>query len=152
MVISPNIFRKVKRKPVFSDSTFGGHSSFKVAPKTFKAVYMTAFAITEFALTLLYKSINITLGGNASVTLPGVGTDYRTTLNPLSDKGKKRFGLNVGNHFGPHLAASAKDAEDRGLLCSSATLGTSGSLRLPFVLPLASHIGLINLDGAAEDL
>lgn len=152
MIISPHIFCQIKRDAFFSYTPFGDKPSFKVAPKALKSFYVATLAIAVFAYTMFYESVNIAFGGDAGVTIQGIGTDHGTTLNSATDKGNERFGLNVWNHFGPYLAASAKDTEDRCLSRASASLGAPGPLRLSFVSPPASQIGLVNLYSPVEDI
>jgi len=152
MIVSPYIFSQVKRESFFSYSPFGGQSSLEVAPKSFKAVYVAALAIAVFALTMFYESVDIAFGSDAGITVKGVGTHNRTTLNPATYKRNKRFGLNIGDHLGPYFAASAEDAEDWGLPSAPAAQGASGLLGLALVSPLATEIGLVDLDDAAENL
>jgi len=152
MIISPYIFCHIKRNTFFSYTPFGYEPSFEVTPESLKTVYVAALAVAVFAYTMLYESVNVAFGGDAGVTIEGIGTDHGSTLNPATDKGNERLGLNIGDHLGPYLAASAKDTEDRGLSRASASSGAPGPLRLTFISPLASQIGLVNLYSTAEDL
>lgn len=152
MVISPDIFSKVKRESFFSDASLGSQLTLEVTPKTFEPVYMSSFAVAVFSFAVLDGSVNITLGGDSGVDSQGVGEDSGTSFYPCVYKGKQRSGLNVRNYFSPDLAAPAKDAEHRSLCRPSASLRAADPKGLPLVLPLASDIGLVNLYGAAEDL
>lgn len=151
MIISPDIFGKVKRKPFLSDTAFGGQLSFEVAPEAFESVYVGSSAVAVFPFTVINEPVDVSLCSDSGVTFPCVGEDSGTSLYPCVYKGDKRFGLNVRDHLGPHLAAPAKDAEHRSLCCPSAAFRASDLMGLPFVLPLATEIGLINLYSAAEN-
>ena len=95
MIITPNVFSKIKRKSFFTNAPFSCKFSFQVSPKSFKSIYMISLTIAIFAFTMFYQPMDIAFGSNTSVTFPSVRINYRTTLNPLSYKEYKGFSFNI---------------------------------------------------------
>ena len=152
MIISPYILSKIKGKAFSTDTTLGCQPALEITPKAFKPIYVIAFTITIFLLSMLNDPVDIAFGSNASITFPGIRTDYGTTSNSLTYQGKQRFGFSIGNHLSPYLTISAQDTKHGSFLSASSSLGLDCLLALPFVFPLAAYIGLIYLYNAAKDV
>jgi hypothetical protein len=93
LIISPDIFSKIKRQSFSSDTTFSCKPSFQISPKSLKPIYVIAFTIAIFLLPLVNDPVDIAFGSNSSITFPGIRADYGPTSNPLTYQGKQRFGF-----------------------------------------------------------
>jgi hypothetical protein len=123
MVISPNIFTKVKRKPFFSDSSL--HRQLEA----FKTVDVCSSAIAVVSLAMFNKTVNISFGSDSSITLQCVRENRRASFHPRFYEGNKSSRLNVRNHFRPNLIASAQDTENALIGCPPAPFGVSTTVR-----------------------
>jgi len=150
MIISPDIFSKVKGKTFFPNSSFGSKSPFQISPKAFQTIYVISLAISIFTFTMFYHPVNISFCSNPGVALPGIRAYGGPSPNPLFYKGDKSFSLYVLNNLGPDLSTSTQDPKDRGFLCSSPSFRFSFFLCSLFVLPLPSQIGLIHFYRTTE--
>ncbi len=113
MVISPNIFSKIKRKAFSSNSSLSCQSSFKITPKAFKPIYIITFTITVFIITLLYYPMNIAFSSNPSIAFPSIRAYNGTLPNPLTYKGQTArrlliFALYTATLFAPNYIAFTK--------------------------------------------
>lgn len=139
MIISPHIFSKIKRQSFFSDAAFSCKPSFQIPPKSLKPIYVLALTITIFIFAMFHYSVYIAFSSNASITFPGIRADYGTTSNPLTYKGKQRFGFGIWNHLSPYFTFSAQDTKHRSFLSASSSRGLYCLLTSPFVSPLAAY-------------
>lgn len=152
MIVAPHIFRQIEWQSRPADASLGRKPPLEVSPEALKAVYVVAVAVGVLAFAVVYESVDVAFCRNAGIALPGVGVDGGTALYPTVNEGQKRLCFDIRHDLGPYLAPAAEDAEDRGLAGAPAALAAERPLGLALVLPLAAYIGLIDLDGAAEDL
>ena len=143
MIITPYIFSQIKGQSFLSNTSFGGQSSFKIAPKSFKAIYVITSTIAIFTLAMLYQPMNITSGSYTSVTSPGIRADNRTPFYSSVNQWQERFSLNIRNNFSPYFATSTEYPKHWRFKGSSTPFSLYPLVFLTFVFPLTSYIGLI---------
>lgn len=151
VIVSPNIFGQIKGQPFLANTALAGKFSFKVSPKTFKPIYMTAVFVSIFAFLMFYHAVNVSFGSDSSVTFPGVGTNGGTWFYPTTNEWQKCFRFNVFNYFSPNLATPAQYAKNRCFQTSATTFNFKNFLGLSFILPLPAKIRLVNLNYAAKN-
>jgi len=57
MVISPDIFSKVKGKTFFPNFSFSSKSPFQISPKAFQTIYVISLAVSIFTVTMFYQPV-----------------------------------------------------------------------------------------------
>jgi hypothetical protein len=142
---TPYIFSQIQRKPFSSNTPFRSKVSLEISPKAFKAIDVVTLGIGEFTFAMVYQTMHIPVGRNTSIPSPGIRINNRTTLHPRVNQRQKRCSLDTSNEFSPYKAIAAQDTKHWLLAGSTAPLSSLQSLRFSLILPLASHIGLINL-------
>lgn len=106
-----------------SDPALVGQLAFEITPEALKPVYMGSLAVGVLPLAVFDDPMNISLGGDPGIALPGIGTNGRSLADTLEYQGLQRFGLGVGYDLSPHLAAATEDAEDGCFGRAPASLG-----------------------------
>jgi len=86
---------------------------------------MGSRAVGVLTLSVFDDPVDISLGGDTGIALPGVGTDGRSLTDTLEYQGLKRFGFGVGHDLGPNLTAAAEDAEHWRLRRAPTSLGAT---------------------------
>ena len=152
MVVAPNILGQIKGKSLSANSALGGQPALQISPKSLQSVDVTPAAVAELSLAVLNHPVHITLGRDPCITLPGVGANHRSRLNPPANKGHKRFCLHIRHHLGPDGAAPAENAEDRCLGRTPAPFGSPAANTFSLVLPGVAQIGLVHLHGLPENV
>lgn len=145
MIKAPNVFGQIKGQSVTTDASLGRQSAFKVAPESFQAIDVV-LARTVGSFGMVDQTVNIPLGGDPGVALPGVGVDDRPPTDMSAYQGPQRAGMYIRNHFRPNLSSSTENPEDRSFGGSTTSFRAPGALALALVLPSPTHIGLIDFD------
>ena len=113
---------------------------------------MIPFTIAILLLSVIHQSMNKPSRCDAGVCPPDVRTDDRSWRDLASDEWLKGPGLDVIHNLGPDSPIAAEDSKNWLLLCTSPSFCSRLSDGLPFVLPLASQIGLIYFHRSREDI
>jgi hypothetical protein len=144
MVKTPYIFSQIQRKPFSSNPTFRSKVSLEISPKAFKTIDVSAFHVGKLTSVMLYQTMHIPVGRNTSIPSPGIRINDRASLHPRVNQRQQCRSLDTSNEFSPYKTIAAQDTKHRLLARSTTPLSSLQSLHFPLVLPLTSHIGLIN--------
>src|SRR3972149_12228233 len=144
MVIPPNILSQIEGQPLTADASFGGEPSLEVAPKAFQTVDMVVIRPYILPLAMLDQTMDLSLCGDPGIALPGVRTNHRTSLDPLTNQWQQSLSLDVRHDLCPNFSASTQNAKHGCLWSPSPSFCTLSSDVLPLVLPLPTQISRIN--------
>ena len=150
MIVSPDILNQEKRQAFAANTPLLGQLPFEVTPEPFEPIDMAASPVGVRTTAVIDQPMNIPFGGEAGVPAPAVGTDHRSSPDPLFDKGLEIPSLDPRHNFGPDVPAAAENAEDWLLRGPSASLGAPSSRGFTLVFPLSPDIGLVDFHNATE--
>jgi len=151
VIETPHVLGQVEGQSVSPDAALRRELALQVPPEPLQAIDVGPPAGGVLALRVVDQPVDIALGGDPRIALLRVRADRRPGADPPADERPEGRGLHVRHDLRPDGAPATPDPENRGLRGTPAPLGGLGPLRLPLVLPLPAHVGLVDLHRAVED-
>jgi len=152
MIVSPDVFTKIQRQFLLSNSSLWGEFPFKVSPESFQSIDMIPLSISVLSFSMIHQTVNVPFRCDPGIRLPGIGTDNRSGRYIPAYQRLDGSCFYIIHHFCPNGTVPAEDPEYWLLLRSSPSFGSLIPNHLSFIPPLTSEIGLIDLDSTGEDV
>lgn len=135
------------------DAAFGSKFAFEVTPKALQAVDVVPVRHIV-ALAVFHKAVDVALGGDTCIAAPIVRKNCGTFLDLFENTWLELLGFNRVDQLGPDFTFTAQNAKNGLFAGAPATfcLRLAVFNRKSFIFPLATQVGLIDLNGALESL
>jgi len=150
MIISPHILRQIEGQLVSSDASFGRQPPLEITPESFQAIDVV-LPRSVVAFRVVNQTVDIPLGGDPRIALPGIGVDGRAPLDVPANQGPQGPSLHIRYHPSPHLATSTENPKDWGFGGSPSPLSSQCPSVSTLVLPSSTQVGFVDLHLSLKD-
>ena len=112
---------------------------------------MISPSIAILPVPVIDEPMNESFHCKTGIGSPGIRTDNRSHHHLSGDEREKGRGVNILDNLRPDLTIAAQNPKDGLFLSSPSSFDPGFTKYFPFVFPLATNVGFIDLNPSRED-